>query len=263
MGGEPAVSAPLGRRRREHQLGDGRVAPGGSFIRDVTYWSHDVGGFVDRAPRDLYRRWLAFGVLTSHTRTHGAPPREPWEYDEALVADFRRAVELKYALMPYIYAQAQISSAHGWPMLRTLFFEYPDDPTSWLVEDEYMFGPSLLVAPLFEETNNRRVYLPPGTWIDYQTGRAYEGGRWHEMMAGPIPIVLLVKNHTVLPHLAVAQSTSAMKWDDVQLRVFSTDGGISEGSFVLPGGVVQSLRVDGTHLVTDPFEGRVKWRITR
>jgi len=228
-----------------------------------TYWSHDVGGFVDRAPRDLYRRWLAFGVLTSHTRTHGAPPREPWEYDEALVADFRRAVELKYTLMPYIYAQAQISSAHGWPMLRTLFFEYPDDPTSWLVEDEYMFGPSLLVAPLFEETNSRRVYLPPGMWIDYQTGRAYEGGRWHEMTAGPIPIVLLVKNHTVLPHLAVAQSTSAMNWNDVQLRIFSTDGGISEGSFVLPGGVVQSLRVDGTHLVTDPFEGRVKWRITR
>jgi len=72
-----------------------------------------------------------------------------------------------------------------------------------------------------------------------------------------------VKNHTVLPHLAVAQSTSAMNWNDVQLRVFSTDSGISEGSFALPGGVVQSLRVDGARLVSDPLGGRVKWRITR
>ena len=232
-------------------------------LSGFTYWSHDAGGFVTRAPRDLYRRWLAFGVLTSHTRTHGAPPREPWEYDEALVADFRRAVELKYALMPYIYTQAQTSSARGWPMLRTLFFEYPDDPTSWLVEDEYLFGSSLLVAPLFEETTSRRVYLPPGTWIDYQTGHAYDGARWHEMTAGPIPIVLLVKDHTVLPHLAVAQSTSAMNWRDVELRVFSSDGGPAEGSFALPGERVQSLRVEGARLIADPFGGRVKWRITR
>jgi alpha-D-xyloside xylohydrolase len=228
-----------------------------------TYWSHDVGGFVDRAPRDLYRRWLAFGVLTSHTRTHGAPPREPWEYDEAMVTDFRRAVELKYALMPYIYAQAQTSSAHGWPMLRTLFFEYPRDPTSWLIEDEYMFGASLLVAPLFDETTSRRVYLPPGTWVDYQSGRVYEGARWHEMTTGRIPIVLLVKDHTVLPHLAVAQSTSAMNWRDVELRVFNSSGGTSEGSFALPGESVQSLRVEGTRLVSDPLGGRVRWRITR
>ena len=229
-----------------------------------TYWSHDAGGFVGKAPRDLYRRWLAFGVLTSHTRTHGAPPREPWEYDTAMVTDFRRAVELKYALMPYIYAQAKTSSANGWPMLRSLFFEHPDDPTSWLIEDEYMFGASLLVAPLFEENaTTRRVYLPPGMWIDYQTGRAYEGARWHTMTAGAIPIVLLVKNHTVLPHLAVAQSTSAMNWNDVQLRVFSTDGARSTGAFALPNGAVQSLQVDGTRLVSDPLAGKVKWRVTR
>jgi alpha-D-xyloside xylohydrolase len=232
-------------------------------LSGFTYWSHDAGGFVEKAPRDLYRRWLAFGVLTSHTRTHGAPPREPWEYDTAMVTDFRRAVELKYALMPYIYAESQTASARGWPVLRTLFFEHPEDPTSWLVEDEYMFGSRLLVAPMFDEATRRRVYLPPGTWIDYQTGRAYEGARWHDMTAGVIPIVLLVKNHTVLPHLAVAQSTSAMNWNDVTLRVFSSDGGASEGSFALPGGGVHALRVEGTRLVSDPLGGKVRWRITR
>ena len=91
---------------------------------------------------------------------HGAPPREPWEYDSAFVDDFRRAVELKYSLMPYIYAQAQgIGRAKGWPMLRTLFFEYPDDPTSWLVEDEYMFGvePARRSAVLGRATPSARL----------------------------------------------------------------------------------------------------------
>ena len=243
----------------------GELRGGLSFgLSGFTYWSHDAGGFVTRAPRDLYRRWLAFGVLTSHTRTHGAPPREPWEYDADMVTDFRRTVELKYSLMPYIYAQALTSSAKGWPMLRTLFFEHPDDPTSWLVEDEYMFGSSLLVAPLFEDAaTSRRVYLPPGSWIDYQTGRAYDGARWHDISAGPIPIVLLVKNHTVLPHLAVAQSTSAMNWNDVQLRVFSTDGAPADGSFALPGSAAQALRVQGGRLVSDPLGGKVKWRVSK
>jgi alpha-D-xyloside xylohydrolase len=148
-------------------------------------------------------------------------------------------------------------------MLRTLFFEHPNDPTSWLVEDEYMFGSRLLVAPLFSEATTRLVYLPPGTWIDYQTGRAYEGARWHEITAGAIPIVLMVKNHTVLPHLAVAQSTSAMNWNDVTLRVFSSDGGPSDGTFALPGGGVQVLRVEGTRLLSDPLGGKVKWRVTK
>jgi alpha-D-xyloside xylohydrolase len=125
-----------------------------------------------------------------------------------------------------------------------------------------MFGSNLLVAPLMEETPGRRVYLPPGMWIDYQTGRAYEGARWHEITAGPIPIVVLVKNHTVLPHLAIAQSTSMMNWNDVQLRVFSTDGGTSTGSFALPSGNVLPLRVDAMRLVSDPLAGKVKWRVT-
>ncbi|MEY4489960.1 MAG: hypothetical protein RIQ79_2468, partial [Verrucomicrobiota bacterium] len=126
-------------------------------LSGFTYWSHDVGGFVDKAPRELYRRWLAWGVLTSHTRCHGAPPREPWAYDEAFMNDFRRAVELKYTLMPYVLAQAKESSANGWPMLRALFFEFPNDAASWLVDDEYFFGHDLLVAPFFDDSGSRKV----------------------------------------------------------------------------------------------------------
>ncbi|MDQ3920564.1 MAG: alpha-xylosidase [Acidobacteriota bacterium] len=236
-------------------------------LSGFTYWSHDVGGFVNRAPRDLYRRWLAWGVLTSHTRAHGAPPREPWEYDEALTEDFRRALGLKYALMPYIYAQAVDSSSRGYPMLRALFFEYPDDPTSWTVDDEYMFGSSLLVAPLFESAGSRRVYLPPGDWIDYQTGKVYAGARWHEITAGQIPVVLLVKNHSVVPHVRVAQSTSEIDWKNVELRVFSTDDAAAGGLFALPQGRLQSLNLSGSPagytLQSDPLRGQVKWQVTR
>jgi len=236
-------------------------------LSGFTFWSHDVGGFVNRAPRELYRRWLPFGALTSHTRTHGAPPREPWEYDSAFVQDFRRAVELKYRLMPYIYAQAKASSENGYPMLRTLFFEYRADPTSWLIEDEYLFGSDLLVAPLFDEANHRRVYLPPGAWIDYQTGRVYSGAVWHDIPAAPIPIVVLARNHAVIPHVAVAQHTGAIDWSDVELRVFSTDSGSTTGRFALPTGELYTLELrptaTGYTLLRDPLRGRVKWRITR
>jgi alpha-D-xyloside xylohydrolase len=234
-------------------------------LSGFTFWSHDVGGFVNRAPRDLYRRWLAFGALTSHTRTHGAPPREPWEYDEAFTADFRRAMELRYTLMPYILAQAKANAARGHPMLRALFFDYPGDPTSWTVEDEYMFGADLLVAPLFTEGGTgRSVYLPPGTWIDYQTGRMYEGARWHEIAAGQIPIVLLVRNHAVIPHAALAQSTAEIDWRRLELRVFSTDDAEATGEVPLGnGGDVRAVRVVNGRVVTDPLDGSVTWRVTR
>lgn len=236
-------------------------------LSGFTFWSHDAGGFVDRAPRDLYRRWMAFGVLTSHTRSHGAPPREPWEYDEALTEDFRRALNLRYSLMPYIYAQAKDSAAKGFPMLRTLFFEFPADETSWQIEDEYMFGSNLLVAPIFETgKNSRKVYLPPGAWIDYQTGKTYEGARWEKIEAGEIPVILLVKNQTVLPHVKPTQNTSEIDWNDVELKVFSTDKKDVSVIFALPNENLQTLELNQTQgkyaLKNDFSRGKIKWKIS-
>jgi alpha-D-xyloside xylohydrolase len=193
------------------------------------------------------------------------PPREPWEYDEALTEDFRKALGLRYALMPYIYAQAKDSSARGFPMLRPLFFEFPNDPGSWSIDDEYMFGSDLLVAPLFASDNSRKVYLPPGTWIDYQGGRVFEGAKWHDIAAGQVPVVLLVKNHTVLPHIAVAQSTKDMDWNNVELRVFSTDNAPVTGLFTRPDSDLQVLSLTSRGreygLRQDPQRGKVKWSI--
>lgn len=237
-------------------------------LSGFTYWSHDAGGFVNKAPRDLYRRWMAFSVLTSHTRAHGAPPREPWEYDEKLTEDFRRALNLRYSLMPYIYAQAKDSSNKGFPMLRTLFFEFPNDKTSWTIDDEYMFGDSLLVAPIFEEAkNNRQVYLPPGEWIDYQTGKIYQGEKWLEITAGEIPVILLVKNHSVLPIVKPAQNTSEIDWNNIELKIFSTDNKNVSGKFALPNQDLQNIELnfgkENYALKNDFSNGKIKWQINR
>ena len=184
-------------------------------LSGFSFWSHDIGGFVLQTPEDLYRRWTPFGMLTSHTRSHGAPPKEPWEYSKGFLNDFRKADNMRYQLMPYIYAQAKKCTQTGLPMMRALFVEFPDDPGSWLVDDEYLFGEDILVAPLFEEVTERNVYLPKGNWIDYQTGKVYEGG-WHQIEAGDIPIVMLVKEGAVIPHIQLAQSTKDMDWSKLE-----------------------------------------------
>jgi alpha-D-xyloside xylohydrolase len=235
-------------------------------LSGFTFWSHDIGGFTGRTPEELYRRWLPFGMLTSHSRAHGAPPKEPWEYGAAFMDDFRRADELKYRLMPYVYAQARQASERGLPMVRALFVEYPDDPGSWEVEDEYLFGNDVLVAPLLEAgTSARDVYLPPGSWIDYQTGKSYAAG-WHALAADALPVVLLVRDGAVLPHIALAQSTQAMDWSRLELVVFARQAREATGLVCLPGDervheVVLGQRDGAFALERDPLPGRVSWSI--
>jgi alpha-D-xyloside xylohydrolase len=231
-----------------------------------SFWSHFIGGFSAASPADLYRRWLAFGALCSHSRCHGEPPKEPWEYGEEFTDDFRRIVELRYRLMPYVYAQAALASRNGHPMLRTLFFEHPEDPTSWLIEDQYLFGTDFLVAPLMEDTPDRNVYLPPGLWTDYQTSQTYGGAGWHHIRAGEIPAVILVRDGAAIPHIRLAQSTEWMDWSEIELTVYATESSTAEGLFCLPeDGALHALRLeregDGFVLSEDPLQGRVEWTV--
>lgn len=203
-------------------------------LSGFTFWSHDIGGFTARTPEELYRRWLPFGMLSSHARSHGAPPKEPWEYGPDFTDAFRRAAELRYRLMPYLYAQAKDSVDRGLPMLRALFVEYPQDPGSWLIEDQYLLGADLLVAPLMEAgSTGRKVYLPPGEWIDYQSGESYRGG-WHAIEGGEIPVVLLVRSGSAIPHIPLAQSTATMDWSALELVVFGERTNTVYGKVALP-----------------------------
>lgn len=225
----------------------GTLRAGLSFgLSGFSFWSHDMGGFVKSTPEDLYCRWIPFGFLTSHTRAHGAPPTEPWLYDSKRVQDvFRKSAEMKYRLMPYVYAQAKECTEKGLPMLRALFVEFPDDPGAWKVDDEYLFGSQILVAPLLESgMTGRTVYLPEGKWIDYQTEKVYEGG-WHRIEAGSLPIIMLVRDGSVLPHLKLAQFTAEMDWSKMSLKVYSADKKQAEGLVCLPAdNRIQVVKVD-------------------
>ena len=210
-------------------------------LSGFSFWSHDIGGFVQSSPEDLYRRWLPFGFLTSHTRTHGAPPTEPWLYNEDFTDYYRACSEMKYALMPYVVAQAKQCCESGLPMLRAMFIEYPDDPVAWMLEDQYLFGSDILVAPIFDGDDSyeyptdysktvsqeqsrpstglrkyfRKVYLPGGKWVDYQTGKTYPQG-WNVIETSTLEAVILVRKGAVIPTAKVAQSTSEIDWNAVR-----------------------------------------------
>jgi alpha-D-xyloside xylohydrolase len=233
-------------------------------ICGFSFWSHDIGGFVLKTPEDLYRRWLPFGMLTSHSRCHGAPPKEPWEYNKSFNDAFRLADEMKYKLMPYIYAQAKQSTEKGLPMVRALFIEYPEDAGAWLVDNEYLFGSDILVAPMFENGTDRDVYLPGGQWIDYQTGKSYSAG-WHRIEAGIIPVVMLVRDGAVIPHIKLAQSTMEMDWSKLDLVAYST-GQKATGFVCLPSDnklqpISLSKKGNVFELDSDPFVGKISFKV--
>ena len=191
---------------------------------------------MQSTPEDLYRRWLPFGFLSSHTRSHGAPPTEPWLYNQEFTDYYRASAELKYKLMPYVLEQARKCTETGLPMVRALFVEYPDDPVAWMVEDQYLFGSDILVAPIFDTPQDysvqrgpqddvhtttglrhwtRQVYLPGGAWVDYQTGKTYKAG-WNDITTAGLEAVILVRKGAVIPTVPVAQSTKDIDWNAVK-----------------------------------------------
>lgn len=164
------------------------------------------------------------GFLTSHSRAHGAPPTEPWLYGNKEFTDyFRRCAEMKYSLMPYIYAQSSESAANGWPMFRAMLLEFPDDPGVWDIDNQYMFGSQMLVAPLFEDSYERDVYLPGDKpWFDYQTGKEYAPG-WRRIKAdGPLQCVIMVRDGASIPHVKPALHTGDIDWNKIEWRHYGS-----------------------------------------
>ena len=202
-------------------------------LSGFTFWSHDIGGFTKRTPENLYRRWLPFGSMSSHTRCHGQPPKEPWDYGDDFQNYFREVIDLKYKLMPYVYAQSKQAAEKGLPMVRALFVEFPQDKGAWQIDNEYLFGSDILVAPLFEEGKKERdVYLPQGQWIDYQTGKSYANG-WHSISCDKIEAIIMVREGAIIPHIKKAQSTKDLDWSNIELVAYTT-GNEAKGIICLP-----------------------------
>jgi alpha-D-xyloside xylohydrolase len=155
-------------------------------LSGFAFWSCDIGGFEGSPPAWIYKRWVAFGLLCSHSRLHGSNSyRVPWLVDgddkgaENCTEVLRTFVRLKRRLMPYLYAQAMEAMSKGWPLsLRAVALEFPDDPTAWFLDRQFMVGDSLLVAPVFTESGEVEFYLPEGRWTNYWDDKAVDGPKW-------------------------------------------------------------------------------------
>ena len=193
-------------------------------VSGIPFWSHDIGGFWPSgdpaAPsRELYVRWAQFGLLSSHARFHGTSPREPWAYGEQAVAIVRGFARLRYRLLPYLYALAHEACEAGMPVVRPLFLEFPDDPNAYREELEYMLGPHLLVAPVFNPEGHCRYYLPPGLWHDFWSNERLEGPA-HRQVTVPLDrIPLFVRGDSILPLAPAMDFVGEKPWEPIQLDV--------------------------------------------
>jgi alpha-D-xyloside xylohydrolase len=143
------------------------------------YWSHDIGGFEGNPDPAVFKRWVAFGLLSSHSRLHGNESvRVPWAFDDEAVEVTRKFAKLKQALMPYLMRTAKEVADTGVPMMRPMLLEFPEDRTCHNIDQQYMLGPDLLVAPVFNAEGTVEFYLPAGKWTNYFTKDVVEGGRW-------------------------------------------------------------------------------------
>ncbi len=193
------------------------------------FWSHDIGGFESTSTPDVYKRWAAFGLLSSHSRLHGSTSyRVPWLYDEESCDVVKFFTNLKCSIMPYLFKTANDTATKGIPTMRAMILENQNDPACRYLDRQYMLGDSILVAPIFNEEGIAEYYLPHGTWTNFITGEKHEGGRWITEKHGYLSIPMMVKENSII---AVGANNTVPDYDfgkDVSLEVFElVDGKVA------------------------------------
>ena len=190
------------------------------------FWSHDIGGFEGRPDPAVFKRWVPFGLLSSHSRLHGNQTyRVPWEFDEESVDVLRAFTRLKHRLMPYLFGAAVTAHTEGLPVMRPMALEFPDDPGCAYVDTQYMLGDSLLVAPVFAADGEVRYYVPAGRWTRFTDGEVVEGPRWVRETHGFDSVPLLVRPGSLVPVGAVDARPDYDYADGVTLRLFELPDG--------------------------------------
>ncbi|MDE6882161.1 MAG: alpha-xylosidase, partial [Lachnospiraceae bacterium] len=190
------------------------------------FWAHDIGGFEHTSTADVYKRWVAFGLLSSHSRLHGSQSyRVPWLYDEEAVDVVRAFTRLKASLMPYLYKTSIDTSRSGVPTMRSMVLEYTEDRNCWYLDKQYMLGDNLLVAPIFNDRSIGSFYLPKGTWTDFFTGEEACGNVWQEKTCDYLHLPLMVRENSIIAMGACNDRPDYDYADGVELRVYAlTDG---------------------------------------
>lgn len=216
------------------------------------FWSHDIGGFENTAPAHVFKRWLAFGLLSSHSRLHGSSSyRVPWAYDDEAVDVTRFFTKLKCRLMPYMFDTAVQATKQGVPTMRAMFLEFPQDPATETLDRQYMLGDSLLVAPVFSEKGDVTYYLPEGKWTHFLTHETVEGGKWRKEKYDFFSLPLFVRPNSIV---ALGANDSRPDYDfadGVELGLYQ----IEEGAVVTR--TVRNEKAAAQLTVTATREGNV------
>ena len=190
------------------------------------FWSHDIGGFEGLPPESLYKRWIAFGLMSSHSRLHGSSSyRVPWNYGDEACDVLRFFTRLKCRLMPYLYSKAVEAHHTGLPVMRAMLLEFPSDPASDTLDRQYMLGDSLLVAPIFSPNDEATVYLPEGRWTHLLTGQTVDGGKWRRETHCFLSMPLYVRQNALL---ALGNNEARPDYnyaDGAQLRLYQLQDG--------------------------------------
>lgn len=221
----------------------------------IPYWNSDIGGFFlwnfprkleDPNYRELYVRWLQFGAFCPMMRSHGADaPREIYQFGkkgDKIYDAIEKFINVRYLLLPYIYSTSWDVSANHSTMMRALVMDFANDRQALDINDQYMFGRSILVCPVteamysknlkedFSIIKSRKLYLPAGTlWYDFWTGEKYNGGQYIEKEA-PIDIIpLYVKAGSIVPFGPKVQYAAEKKWDNLEIRIYEG----ADGEFTL------------------------------
>jgi alpha-D-xyloside xylohydrolase len=223
------------------------------------FWSHDIGGFEGRPDPAVFKRWIAFGLLSSHSRLHGNHSyRVPWLFDDESVEVLRRFTHLKYSLMPYLFGAARRAHEEGLPVMRPMVVGFPGDPAVTHLDRQYLLGGDLLVAPVFSEHGEVTYYVPAGRWTRYLTGEVVEGPGWVTETHGFDSVPLLVRPGAVLP---IGNRTDRPDYDHrdgVTLRLYDP----AEGTTTVEVGVSTfTVTRDGTAIRVERDGAALPWRV--
>lgn len=175
-------------------------------------WAHDLGGFYGVKPDSkLFIRWCEFALLNSLTRAHGTNPREPWEFGREGETIFKKFVYLRYSLLLYIYSYAIWGKKSSLPVMRPLILEFPNDYIAPFIEDEYLLGKDILIAPLFTEKDERNIYLPDGIWYDFWEKKSFEGGTFYNLLVPLNRIPIFIREGAIIPRfLKIGKNTEEL-----------------------------------------------------
>ena len=191
-----------------------------------SFWSHDIAGFEQTASPDVYKRWAAFGLLSSHSRLHGSSSyRVPWNFDEESVEVVRFFTKLKNRLMPYLYGAAAEAHRDGIPVLRPMILEFPEEIGCEACDRQYMLGANLLAAPVMHADHHVDYYLPHGIWTSLLTGEAFSGGGWRRETHGFLSLPLMARPNSVIPLGSVDSRPDYDYTDGLELHVFRPEDG--------------------------------------